>query len=189
MHPKDFQKSFNWIWSLEVPNKIKHFMWLLNHNRLPCNHTLHRMGVPVGPFFKYCANQNEDIPHIFWLCPQSSALWNRVFQKLNCPIPLIANLNSDNFLQIVQSWSHNLMVDHHINLQVLTVFYLREIWRYRNKNVFNNTNSYPSFQNGYTNATEYIFLAPVSSNPTQNFLISVHWNPPPPGTYKRSLIR
>lgn len=145
-HPTNYYQGFNWIWSLNVPDKIKHFLWLINHNRLPCNHILQRMGLPINPCCKSCITQNENIPHIFWFCNRANKLWTDLFKKINCPTPHIGNLTCDNFLQAVPKWSKNTMADHHISLQILVIFCLWEIWKCRNELIFNNMTSHPFFR-------------------------------------------
>lgn len=72
IHHNTVKKDFNWIWTMKIPNKIKHFLWLLNHNRLPCRSTLSRMDIPIEPTCKSCLL--EDTTHIFWWCQQTSSI-------------------------------------------------------------------------------------------------------------------
>jgi len=60
-------KDYNWIWSLNCPNKIKYFMWLCNHNRLPTCHYLNSVGINIEPLCVMCSRP-ETITHIFLHC-------------------------------------------------------------------------------------------------------------------------
>ncbi|WMV58429.1 hypothetical protein MTR67_051814 [Solanum verrucosum] len=42
-------KQFEWIWKTKAPNKIRTFLWLFHHERLPTNHSLHQKGLNVNP--------------------------------------------------------------------------------------------------------------------------------------------
>lgn len=43
------EHEFTWIWTLKVPNKIKNFLWLLHHERIPTNKYLYNIGINISP--------------------------------------------------------------------------------------------------------------------------------------------
>lgn len=136
------------------------------------------MSVPLKPYDKFCANQNEDIPYIFWFCKQAKALWDGLFQKISCTPPNITSPNSYCFLESVKTWFGSIMAGQYINLRILIIFCFWKIWRCRNENIFKNLSTLPSFKNAYANAVEYSFLIPASSSPSQEATIQLHWIPP-----------
>lgn len=63
--------DMTWIWRTQAPNKIKTFMCLLFHGRLPTNHHLHTI---VNPTCRFCERHNETIDHIFFHCTNATTL-------------------------------------------------------------------------------------------------------------------
>jgi len=59
--------GFRWIWPLHYPNKIKYFIWLCQHKRLPTRKYLHSIGIKIDPLCHIC-NKMETIEHIFVEC-------------------------------------------------------------------------------------------------------------------------
>ncbi|KAK4710440.1 hypothetical protein R3W88_004953 [Solanum pinnatisectum] len=44
----------SWIWSLNCPNKIKFFLWLCHHNRLPTKSYLKSIGIDISDLCNLC---------------------------------------------------------------------------------------------------------------------------------------
>ncbi|KAK4717875.1 hypothetical protein R3W88_016213 [Solanum pinnatisectum] len=62
-------KNFNWIWKIKAPNKIKLFIWLLYHKKLPTNQYLNLIGMNMSFVCTFCETANETINHIiFYYC-------------------------------------------------------------------------------------------------------------------------
>lgn len=60
------QRNFKLVWKAQAPNKIKTFLWLMIHYRLPTNSYLKHIGIPISPYCSYCQDLEEDINHIFF---------------------------------------------------------------------------------------------------------------------------
>lgn len=71
--------NFNWIWRLPIPPKIKHFLWLLNHDRTPTAAYLHHIRVIDSPTCRLCdCSTAETNAHIFLFCPKVTSLWDYI---------------------------------------------------------------------------------------------------------------
>lgn len=68
---------FRWekIWSMEVPNKVKMFMWRLAHNSLAVRRNLVRRGMKEDTLCPMCRRLDEDPGHIFFKCKQVKECW------------------------------------------------------------------------------------------------------------------
>lgn len=67
--------SWNWIWQLASPEKIKFLIWLACHDSLPIMSTLHKRGMSSTSTCQRCHTDNEDILHCFRDCTISRQLW------------------------------------------------------------------------------------------------------------------
>lgn len=59
---------WNRIWNLQLPNKVKMFLWRLAHNSLPLRVNLRRRGVNLDTIYPLCSRLDEDGPHSFFRC-------------------------------------------------------------------------------------------------------------------------
>lgn len=58
------RKKFSWIWKPSCPNKIKNFIWICYHNRLPTKSYLNHIGLNVNLHYSICQCE-ETTSHIF----------------------------------------------------------------------------------------------------------------------------
>ncbi|CAN1147800.1 Putative ribonuclease H protein At1g65750 [Linum perenne] len=74
----------NWskIWKWEGPNKIRHFMWLLEHGKLMTNVERGRRRLIDNLECQQCSGVNEDLKHVFRECSFTEQTWNRVLPKV-----------------------------------------------------------------------------------------------------------
>lgn len=74
------QKSqdFKTIWKANVPNKLKHFLWILYHQRIKMNQRLHLLVVLTSPSCTICGHHSEDITHLFFKCYIASNFWKNL---------------------------------------------------------------------------------------------------------------
>ena len=60
------------IWSLSVPNKIKHFLWRACRESLPTKNNLRGRNVTRNALCEWC---NEDAVHALWGCQVLKEVW------------------------------------------------------------------------------------------------------------------
>jgi len=63
------------IWKLQVPNKIRHFLWRAAKNSLPTKMNLKARHILVDDTCDDCGDHAESIMHCLWLCDQSRSVW------------------------------------------------------------------------------------------------------------------
>ena len=63
------------IWKLNVPNKVKMFMWHFAHNSLPVRRNLARRGVVIDMRCPICTRLDEDSGHLFFKCKYAKLCW------------------------------------------------------------------------------------------------------------------
>uniref|UniRef100_A0A7N2LAI0 Reverse transcriptase zinc-binding domain-containing protein n=1 Tax=Quercus lobata TaxID=97700 RepID=A0A7N2LAI0_QUELO len=86
------------IWSLNVPPKIRTFIWRACSNCLPTRDNLHRRRVRVEPTCELCKQEPETTTHILWTCPFARNVWALIKGK----IQKCSNGDSDFFLLFKQ---------------------------------------------------------------------------------------
>lgn len=81
--------SHNWSWirKLPIPPKVKSFMWILQHNRLPTQHFLHSIGIIPSNVCQFFHTGQETTTHIFLLYWHSVGLhtYTKSFQHWVSP--------------------------------------------------------------------------------------------------------
>ena len=63
------------IWSLNVPNKIKHFLWCACCEALPTKKNLFNRKVTHNDFCECCGREVEDTIHALWECLVLKEIW------------------------------------------------------------------------------------------------------------------
>lgn len=70
--------TFSWIWKLPIQPKIKSFIWLLYHDRLPTKDYLRKINLTNGTSCAYCKQEEENIKHIFLTCVNTRSYWQEL---------------------------------------------------------------------------------------------------------------
>ena len=63
------------IWQLQVPPKIKNFLWRACRNALPTKQALMKRKITADLIYKRCLSVVEETEHAFWLCPELEVVW------------------------------------------------------------------------------------------------------------------
>ena len=79
---------WNGIWKLQVPNKVKHFLWRASRESLPTKLNLFSRHVLPDKFCNLCKEHLEDTIHCLWLCDGVKGIWlsNPVFSSLRSKV-------------------------------------------------------------------------------------------------------
>ncbi|XP_074326797.1 uncharacterized protein LOC141664743 [Apium graveolens] len=62
-------KGWNVIWKLEIPHKIRVFLWRFCRNTLPVRNLLRGRGVPTPIICNMCTGEIEHLRNLFFECP------------------------------------------------------------------------------------------------------------------------
>jgi hypothetical protein len=84
------------IWTTRVPNKVKIFAWLYFKDRLSARTNLFAKHILDYESCQRCSNATEDCLHVFFGCPTSAELWEKI------------GLSSIALLSDTEVWSANM---------------------------------------------------------------------------------
>lgn len=117
------QKSF-WknIWKLNIPGKIKHFLWRSCTNSLPSKENLRKIAIPIDPICHLCSRENESILYALWGCTKVQTVWAIDFGWVDKN-----KAESGSFSDLVQLFQEK---PHTVSLFSITAW---SIWYHRNK--------------------------------------------------------
>lgn len=94
------EKDFNWIWALHCPNKIKYFICICHHSRLPTKNYLLKVRLAQNNQCHLC-KKSETIKHIFLECYKVRSLW-RTFNICHLTDQITLDQH-ENWLQSIQA--------------------------------------------------------------------------------------
>lgn len=64
--PMEHKQFWQEIWSLNVPNKIRHFIWRACNESLPTKQNLYKQKVALNGLCECCRCEDEDILHALY---------------------------------------------------------------------------------------------------------------------------
>jgi len=67
--------SWNWIWKMKAPEKVKLFFWTASHESFPTKALLHRRGMAFSPSCHRCDDHVEDLLHCLRDFPLAACIW------------------------------------------------------------------------------------------------------------------
>ena len=76
--PSDLEKFkpfWNSIWKLNVPSKVKHFLWRASMESLPTKDNLFSRHITPDKVCSLCEEHPEDTIHCLWLCDAVTGIW------------------------------------------------------------------------------------------------------------------
>ena len=73
------RKLWKGVWKLNVPGKIKHFLWKACSNALPTKANLMKRTIIQENVCHFCSDQLEDVKHALWGCSKVRQVWQRKF--------------------------------------------------------------------------------------------------------------
>jgi ribonuclease HI len=176
------QKVWKAIWSLEVPNSVKLFMWKASNDLLPTKANLFKRKVVEAKSCPCCTLEEETTFHALWSCPAARDVWEShlsCFQKCYC--------EGATFKSLVEHCMGKMSKE---DLELLAVL-ARRIWLRRNTLVFEGTFVHPdtvckgraTSLNEFKrcNGKECIERSPRGTEP---IFRPSSWIPPPSGIFK-----
>ena len=72
IHDKQVWKK---IWQLQLPPKVKNFLWRVCRNVLPTKQPLLKRKVTAGPICERCRSAVKESVHAIWSCPELGEVW------------------------------------------------------------------------------------------------------------------
>lgn len=114
------------IWNLELPNKVKNFLWRAAMNVLPTIDNLIRKTIEVIPLCSICNHQNESVVQALVNCAFAQTCW------LTSSLGLVGPQSS--FL----NWLEQVFTRYNKEMCNLVAMICWRIWYRRNAKVWNN---------------------------------------------------
>ena len=74
------------VWSLNVPNKIKHFVWKACNGILPTQESLYRRKITESKICEACGGRKETTMHVLYFCNRGTEAWKESKLALPCNI-------------------------------------------------------------------------------------------------------
>lgn len=101
--------SFQWIWNLQLPQKLKQVIWLMSHHRLPTSSYLHNIHISQNANCPICHFHEEIISHIFFQCHNTQILWHQLsINLLDANLHRFHDNTSHKFSQFVLKTNSNI---------------------------------------------------------------------------------
>lgn len=82
-------RSWEAVWKLQVPPKVRVFWWRVLHNALPSKSELKRRHVSPESFCEVCGNEDESLHHLFFICPIARRLWLEIKKLSGVVVPCL----------------------------------------------------------------------------------------------------
>jgi len=174
------QEVWKSIWSMEVPNSVKLFMWKACNDLLPTKTNLFKRKVVEDPKCPCCTLEEETTFHVLWSCPAARDVWGShlsAFQKCYC--------EGESFRALVEYCFGKMNKE---DLELLAVL-ARRIWLRRNSLVFEGIFAHPDnvYNEGIISLGEFRRCKekPGSDLSTRGSSSrQPSWCPPPSGVFK-----
>ena len=96
---------WNSLWRLNIPNKIKLFMWKAILDIIPSNFNLFCRKIPTSPICPICQKCEETGLHILWKCNLSKKLWANIGWNFS-------NTNPSSFSGLFEYVISSLTIEH-----------------------------------------------------------------------------
>lgn len=162
------------IWKLQVPNRIRLFMWHAGSDSLPARVNLARHKILTETIYSHCKLGPKDTLHALWMCPLLSIVWQVLFADL------AATTNScSSFLDVIQ------LALHDKSCFALFAWTTSLIWLQRNK-LCREEDAIPLTKISSIACEalqDYHQLHPIHAKPPRTTR-SVRWRPPPASLLK-----
>ncbi|KAH9751892.1 putative reverse transcriptase/RNA-dependent DNA polymerase [Citrus sinensis] len=170
---------WNLLWTLQLPEKIKIFMWRASHNLLRTADNLWRREILLEPTCQICKQGKEITAHTLLLCKAAKKVWRYAPFKTCFPDAV----NKD-MLEIMVEMAKKLTKS---DIEVIVAIYWT-IWYGRNKFLFEGKKMEPLLTISRVEAVveayrrvKQLKLEPEAKYCSKNQQV---WSPPPDNTFK-----
>lgn len=121
---------------LNIPSKMKNFLWRSCRNFLPTSARLRDRGVPCSSYCAVCASSIENTCHLFFSCPHAVNYWNEV-NMWSCIVHRMESCDdfSSLFFMVLDDLS--------IEKRSLFASILWSLWKNRNETIWESSNKDP----------------------------------------------
>ncbi|KAF7832946.1 putative ribonuclease H-like domain, reverse transcriptase zinc-binding domain-containing protein [Senna tora] len=119
-----FSEVWKKLWKLQIPAKIKFFLWRVCKGILPVCSNLAKRGMDVAPCCPVCSSEEESICHATLFCSQIRALWSSL------PLSFVGEYDEDlNFIE----WFNMALTQWDVKDLCLFAIAAYKVWDRRNE--------------------------------------------------------
>ncbi|XVE66798.1 hypothetical protein DITRI_Ditri08aG0108200 [Diplodiscus trichospermus] len=123
---------WNRVWKIQVPNRIRSFLWLIVHKRIMCNAERVRRGFTANGICEMCKEHIEDVNHLVRECSSVSYMWRHFLQASE--FQLQQGLDFDDWL--MRNLNGVVKCDFFEHWTVAFAVILWWTWKWRNSTIF-----------------------------------------------------
>ncbi|CAN1142459.1 Putative ribonuclease H protein At1g65750 [Linum perenne] len=163
------------IWNWQGPNKVRHFLWLMGHNRLLTNNERRRRHLADSDLCPICNEESETVEHCIRGCTLATEVWKELI-----PSHLFRDFMAAPF---EEWWRTNLQNKDRGCKFGLTCW---QIWLCRNERIFNNVVSTKGSIRAKVNFWHSVMIQAQihaergrSSTPNSKTWTDISWQPDP----------
>ncbi|VVA38500.1 PREDICTED: ribonuclease [Prunus dulcis] len=176
--------TWNWdiIWKLQVPPKIKTFLWLLIHGKLLTNVQRVRRNLASNSNCPCCNGSMESLDHLFRRCSHAAKMWNSIG---------IPNQVAHSFSMDFKDWLFTNIKASFSCLQGIpwSSLFLAALWfcwKWRCKKVFDLNFSPPPWPHIpiIHFSREWLVANRSRNSKLPKHVLKLHWSPPCAGWFK-----
>ncbi|CAN1814975.1 Putative ribonuclease H protein At1g65750 [Linum perenne] len=173
--------SWNKLWTISVPPKVKNLVWRLGRGVVPTRAVLHHRGIVGVPLnCGMCEGPLEDAWHVFFGCTVAKQCWATAGMS-NTVEASIANCYT------IKDWILRFIQTHSAEINDKFVTILWSIWGERNARVWSNKKTTAEWvvKLGLDNVREWQSAQKAQAGQaTTPISICSKWHPPKPGIVK-----
>ncbi|BFG20702.1 hypothetical protein CerSpe_069760 [Prunus speciosa] len=173
--------SWNFIWKLHIPIRIKTFLWVLCHKKLLTNVQRQKRGLGQDTSCPRCSSHVESLDHLFIDCSTTQLIGKDFWE--DAEVPNLSLIDFDSWL-LKNLKSHRTF--HSIPWSLVFTVYLWFVWKWRCKVVFEQNFSTPpnSRQIIMNYAMDWFTVCNHTPDLVVKHLVHLHWTAPKCGICK-----
>ena len=125
-----------WVWKIDTLPRIQSFLWLCHHRSILVREMLANRGIQCDTTCLLCRNASESAIHLLRECPYAMQIW----RKVGIPTMMEASYNLEMFQWLKANClsSHDIL-SNGVPWKILFSFTVWNLWKHRNKVVFENS--------------------------------------------------
>lgn len=176
--PVQHDSRWNSIWKLQIPPRVRAFLWRLAQQCLPTRSNLLASGIPCDDTCVTCEQLAESQIHVFFICPKAISFWELLgVDHIIRDLLLTANNCAAMFFDLLDRLQPQ--------QQTLVAMTLWSLWKSRNSKLWDASDTTPSFTVTRAKDTLNEWCYMQRAKVPVHHAISAHtWIKPPVGKIK-----
>lgn len=162
--------NYTWLWKLDTLNKIKIFLWVVVHNRLPTSKLLFNRKIIASSLCNICMSE-EDMEHMLFNYLHSKPIWDQLDNSYKYSNQSHNDFTIHNWVKLqCQSKSK---FNRYIGKADIMPVILWHIWTHKNNYIFNNKKNPLLLEHIVNNTILYKLLTTSKKKPCPKMIIYI----------------